>query len=52
MFAGAGFYLLKGDLLFVPGMRKYGVGRDVSAGEVAKDKVAVGLALQEPHGEA
>lgn len=41
---GASFYLLKADL-FSPGMRKYGVGRDVSTDEVAKDKVAIEVAL-------
>jgi hypothetical protein len=49
VFAGASVYLLKANLFFAPGMRKYGVGRDRSADELVKDEAAVGLALQEAH---
>jgi len=43
--AGASFRLLKVDNLFIPGMRKYGIGRDVSAGELAEDEVTVSFTL-------
>lgn len=43
--ASTSVYLLKANLLFTLGIRKYSVGRDVSADELAKDKVAVRFAL-------
>jgi hypothetical protein len=49
--AGTSVYLLKANLLCGLGMREYGIGRDGSIDELAKDKVAVRFALQEAHCE-
>ena len=41
----AGFHVLKEALLVSLGMREYCVGRDIAAGRLAKDDLAVGCAL-------
>ena len=43
------FHVLKEDLLLLPGMREYRVGRDIAAGRFAEDNLAVGFALQEAY---
>ena len=48
---GASIYLLKANLLYTLGIRKYSVGREVSADKLAKDEAAVKFALQEAYCE-
>lgn len=43
------FCILKGDLVFPPGIRDYCVGKDIAASKFAKYNLAVGFPLQKAY---